>query len=501
MNARRGPMGSLCLWGAAWLALSAAPGRALGDAGYDEGKRSWLAGRYQEAYDRLLEFRKTPFGRRAEVDYMLGTSGCRLAGKRRWGGDVLDWMLYAYALSRDGRRLVVQERDLCRTELPALEAAAGNVGAVEDVSSMGSAGMWFRGKTFYWVDRDVPVDSHPVRRIGPLDPQEIEARRVALTDEAGARRVAERLAPGFRTSASARLVLATRGGQSVEDLRTIAAQLEQYLDFLGRRYGVAAPRQYVFVYLVPSVEDLRALAQRIHRLDVSPSTIGYSFREDMSVVGVIPGTAAGTLYHELFHLAVRDNFGDIPLWLDEALASLYEVSSVRGGEVRGEPNWRGKVLEELWGSRPTLSELIRNQWLADEEQAPGDDPTYQSPSSRRQAASMATARYFALYLQENGKLADVYRAFQGIDLQQIDRPPASYAVRLVEQAVGQPIDALQASFEAWFRAVERRGLPAERSTTGEPALPSNRFVPNSANAPPTDSVLPTSEPSLQRQTR
>ena len=88
------------------------------------------------------------------------------------------------------------------------------------------------------------------------------------------------------------------------------------------------------------------------------SSIGYSFQPNMSRVAVIPSTTIGTLAHELFHLMVRNDFGDIPPWMDEGMAALYEVSRIRGTMIAGIPNWRGTVLERFWDIRPSVEDLV-----------------------------------------------------------------------------------------------------------------------------------------------
>ena len=81
---------------------------------YETGREAWIERNYQKAHDDLLEFRRKPYGRRPAVDFMLGTSACRISDRRPWGHNVLDWMLYTYALAFESRQVVFRERDLCR---------------------------------------------------------------------------------------------------------------------------------------------------------------------------------------------------------------------------------------------------------------------------------------------------------------------------------------------------------------------------------------------------
>jgi hypothetical protein len=119
--------------------------------------------------------------------------------------------------------------------------------------------------------------------------------------------------------------------------------------------------------------------------------------------------------------------------------------------------------------------------VPDREQADPDSAT-----TARVAAHLATARYFALYLQERGKLADVYAAFRDQGLAELTGDVHAHALRLVERTLGQPIAAIDRDFEQWFRQVQRgeRGRDATPGETIEKYLP-NQPAPGGAppNAP------------------
>jgi uncharacterized protein YgiM (DUF1202 family) len=69
----------------------------------------------------------------------------------------------------------------------------------------------------------------------------------------------------------------------------------------------------------------------------------------------------------------------------------------------------------------------------------------------KQAAMMATARYFALYLEQQNKLATVYRAVRDGGLPAAGQSPGAHAITLVEGVLQQPIDAVDRDFVAWYR--------------------------------------------------
>jgi hypothetical protein len=115
------------------------------------------------------------------------------------------------------------------------------------------------------------------------------------------------------------------------------------------------------------------------------------------------GTGNGTLMHELTHALVDFDFPSLPDWLNEGLASLHEQSRFRSGLggpwIEGLVNWRLAGLQEVVrkGQLGSLAELMAN-------------PKFRGPG---EGTNYAQARYFCLYLQQQGLLARYYRAFRG----------------------------------------------------------------------------------------
>lgn len=443
-----------------WLAIIAAmvlPTSLSAADDYAVGQQCWKEGKYRDAYTYLWRFRETPYGRSAYVDYMLGTSGCRLDDLRKWGCDVLEWMLNRYALSEQGRSAVRNELALCRSTSPP--------GAISpDVATMiaGIIGASARSsaKSYYWIGKDEQFNSYPAYRVREISKQELEARRIPLEAKDRALHETRQRAPGFEVVVYERFVLASRSGHSRETMDRMAKYLEQYLRFLERQYGISLPKTFVTVYMVPSSDDLIKHAERLHGLRVSRVTFGYSFRDDMSVIVAIPSEfLIGTIMHEFFHLAVRSNFGDIPQWLDEGMAGLYEVSKFQGEEVLGIPNWRGKVLASLMHRRPTIKQLVVSDWFAFEQvelaKPLQSDQYNESPPAEQMAAMLATARYFTFYLQHEGKLNPVFQDLQKLTPGSGSGKPAEDSIKILEHHLGKSIDRVDADFLAWFKSVEK----------------------------------------------
>jgi hypothetical protein len=111
-------------------------------------------------------------------------------------------------------------------------------------------------------------------------------------------------------------------------------------------------------------------------------------------------TGGGTLVHEIVHPYVEADFPDAPAWLNEGLGSLFEQSAERGGHIVGLTNWRLEGLQKAIarGTVPTFQTLTHL----------GDNEFYGDDSG----VNYAAARYLLYYLQENGVLRDMYKAFR-----------------------------------------------------------------------------------------
>ena len=461
--------------------------RADGDALYSAGRGAWESEDWRDAYGTLREYRLLKYGKRPDVDYMLGTSACRIDGLRTWGGNALHSMLYSYPLTIKSRRIVTEEMLACRGA-----PASGEETLQLALIDWPPAGMNAVFKTFYWSDDTQPVASYPMRRVKSFERSYFTKRLVRLGEMESALAKAAELSPFGRAFVSDRLILISESGHSKNQLEEIAGRLDGYVEYLTDDYGIGTLEHYVTIYLLPDSYQVAERAMELHGLDVSGATLGYAYADDLSLIAFVPGQATGTVLHELFHLMVRSDYGNIPQWLDEGIASLYEVSVTDGAFYWGVDNWRGQVLQRLWDDyRPTVEQLVRSDWYLfdDPAQAEAIEASEQNPDelifreeeSARQAAMMAFARYFALYLQDQGKLRDVFEKMQSNDLLKVlDREvdPRDHAVAVVQASLGiQNLDQIDQAFADWFLsgAAAEVGRPADPDATIEKELPGQVF--------------------------
>lgn len=231
---------------------------------------------------------------------------------------------------------------------------------------------------------------------------------------------------------------------SADELKRVGESLEQYLQFFVSEYGMRPPPFLITVYFAADLAQLRDLARKLHGIDLAPGSLGYSFSADQSMVGWADGKIYGTFAHELFHVMVRGNFGDIPPFLDEGMAALYEVSGFEQGRAVGVSNWRGALLRQYWAERPGIKELVQmNRGALDDVAGPSDA----GGGSGKQAANHATARYLMLYFQERGELLPVYKAFRS---RKVNDRPAAQGVELLESVLGRPLATVDTQFAEWF---------------------------------------------------
>lgn len=163
---------------------------------------------------------------------------------------------------------------------------------------------------------------------------------------------------------------------------------------LSVQYFDTHPAWPITIILCSSDESYRECHHSLNERDRSEYAGIYSRGEHRLIVNI--ATGEGTLAHELTHALAHADFPDLPEWLDEGLASLYEECEFTSDGTRliGAENWRGAALHGLMqrGELRSIVDLATEQFAAE-----------------NAAVDYAQARYFCLYLQQRNLLEPFYR--------------------------------------------------------------------------------------------
>ncbi len=453
------------------LLLATLAARSLGaQTKLDVLQARWEAGKYDSIVQPLAVLRESaPPDARLRVDYLLATSLCRsaMAGRRSLGVQLLGAMQYHYGavLGDSARAWLLAEARQCDAAgagalaPPAVRPVTLVARPIAEINISG-------GKSFYDACGQAGAQGGEAMRINRVITTDVLAARLhalGAIDTAAAETRA--LLAGFGSDTAIavvqrRFVIVSLAGHTVKDLQRIGETLDAYRQFYSRTYGLRLPDSVVTVLLVPEEYALRRVAERWHGVDPGNLVIGYSIVSDLSMVAIIPYKAQGTLAHELMHLMLSYSYADAPAWLNEGLASLYEVSTILpDSTINGLANWRGPVLARGGRSRPALDSLFA---ASDAEYrgigAPRDD--------FRRALTYAQSRYFMMFLQDRGVLPAFVRAMRSQPFVVPDSAAGSVRVAVPGSALTRSVLAsllpgrdFAKDYEVWL-ARQLSSLPA-----------------------------------------
>jgi hypothetical protein len=225
-------------------------------------------------------------------------------------------------------------------------------------------------------------------------------------------------------------VVGDGGGPRVEGhasgtIRWAVTQLES-------AYFELPPEHVITIYLFETAQSYERHAREL--FGEPPDTpYGYYSPSDHALVMNI-GTGGGTLVHEIVHPYMASNFPSCPSWFNEGLASLYEQSAERGGEIIGLTNWRLAGLQDALRAKtvPSFEQLCETG-----ERFYDDDP----------GSNYAQARYLCYWLQEQGLLRGYYRQFRA----NASHDPSGYETLI--NFVGPDMDAFRSRWEQFVLAL------------------------------------------------
>lgn len=195
-------------------------------------------------------------------------------------------------------------------------------------------------------------------------------------------------------------------------------------------YFEAEPSDVVTIFLFKDDFTYRYWADRLYGDNDDLSPYGY-YKQSKKVMLMNIATGSGTLIHEMTHSLVRYDFPDIPSWFNEGLGSLYERCSLENGEIKGHVNWR----------LPTLINSIKNNnYNSLETLMSTDDETFYGEES---GLNYSQARYFCMYLQEQGVLKRYYKNFRD------NFSKDEKGISIAEEILNKSINEIDKDYKSW----------------------------------------------------
>lgn len=214
-----------------------------------------------------------------------------------------------------------------------------------------------------------------------------------------AQRLSQRVGAGIAVIQHAPFVI---GGDLSEDrlqvchTNTIAPAVRA----MQQRYFRSRPHEPITVLLFRGEASYNRYARKLFN-DEAISVYGY-YKPSVRTLIMNISTGNGTLLHELTHALMDFEMRDVPIWINEGLASLHEQcrfrTDQRGPWIEGLANWRLEGLQTVirQGRLRSLADLI-------------EDEDFRGPLV---GTNYAQARYFCMYLQKRGALESFFQDFR-----------------------------------------------------------------------------------------
>lgn len=408
-------------------------------------------GKYGDVFREAQEIRKKEYGKCLLIDYFIAKALCG-DGHNKEATLKYSTILKNYKLSDANRAFITNEKNSCTTGDVRIRNAALslNIRDFSNIMAMNSPEAGVRGKMGMLSNCNMPPQE--LTFVSEVSNEELESRLFNVNQgEEAIRKYKSILNSNYHINVSGRFLLITFGNTVLnsEQITKTSERLERAYNFYVSHYNLRPPDKLLAVYLLPDKLTFRQTARLVHGIKVPDANIGYSNISDLSLVGVSDVTRIGTLTHEMFHLMVRTDIGDVPPWMDEGIACIYETSKWQGDVLVGDViNWRSEVLRsaryEMSNKIPHLREFIGYNWV----QFDG----IESNDLCKASINYAYGKHLMLYLQEEGKLTTLFAAVKNRN--EITNDPNTVFqtdVNLFEQTFGSDVDTIERQFDQWLK--------------------------------------------------
>ena len=407
-------------------------------------------GKYGDVFREAKEIRKQEYGKCLMIDYFIAKALCGDGYNKQ---SVLQYaaILKNYKLSDPNRNFITSEMKSCKPGEERVRTASINLDIRDfsNIMAMNLPEAAVRGKMGMIANCNMPPQE--LTYIKPVNNEELESRLFGIDQgEEAIKKYKSMLTSNYHVNLSGRFILITYGNTVLNNVQiaSTSERLEKTYHFFISHYHLRPPDKLLAVYLLPDKNIFRQTAKLVHGIKVPDANIGYSNISDLSLVGISDVTRIGTLCHEMFHLMVRTDIGDVPPWVDEGIACIYETSKWQGDQLVGDvENWRTDVLRgaryEMSGKIPRLSEFIGFNWR----QFDG----FESNDLCKAAIDYAYGKHLMLYLQEEGKLTDLVASVKNRnEITNDSIVKIQTDIDLFERTLNNNIDTIERKFDKWL---------------------------------------------------
>ena len=420
------------------------------------------AGQYDKVFDSATRLRKEVYGKNAVVDYFIAKCLC-LDGYKEKSTFCFNCIIKNFKLSGSKKDFIQQEITTCSATPGPQETlpASGNpdFSYINNVSLPEASVGGKMGKVYDCFSKNQTINLNSM-----VSQEELESRLFEINQKKMAvQKINGLLDNRYKIDTGGRYVFVTLKKFPLDSVSIATQSLERAYHFFVNYYGLRAPDKLLTVYILPNQPALRQTAKMVHGIELPDPNIGYSNLSDLSLLGLGEAKQLGTLYHELFHLIIRTDLGDIPAFLDEGLASLYSVSRWTNDKLLGDDHpWRLYDLKEARYASdrflqiPSLESLVNYSW--DEFDGQGTKNVCQV------AVNYSLSNFLMIYLQEKNLLQQMVTAFKNRPFVPEDPAKAKTNLQVFEEVVQDSIQNFGIKFDKWFTRLYNFNLYKEASS-------------------------------------
>ncbi len=425
------------------------------------------AGAYEKAFDSAIKLRKEVYGKNAVVDYFIAKSLC-LDGHPKSAVICFNKIISNFKLEGSKKTFIEKEIISCNQTPDSQEVTVSANPDFSYISNITLPEASVGGKLGRVYD--CFSGNQTINLAKMVSSEELESRLFPVDQKMKAvQKVRSIVGDQYRIDTARRYVFVSSKKFPLASVSEAADRLEKAFQFFIDFYELRPPDKLLTVYILGDQKTLRQTAELVHGIELPLANIGYSNLSDLSLLGLGDSKHLGTLYHELFHLLIRTDVGDIPAFLDEGLASLYSVSSWDNGVLKGDYRpWRLEDLKKASYSRdrflqvPALDRLINYSW----EEFDGSG----TRNICQVAINYALSNFLMIYLQEKGLLQKTVNAYKARPFVPADSSDIKSNVKIFEEVVNEPVNSFARKFGDWFKQQYQFNLFERNEWSGNSTL-------------------------------